>query len=226
MRGCQAVGVLGRINALFGRIGKVPNSRWIVNHDKCSVQNRGLPGPFIGLRRQVLGRFGVSGGQGPRGVVGWGVEPDLVGDRPEIRPLSFSQNPNTCPKLSGSGTMRSRLPLPMTRTDLAVPSTTRTSWTRTPWCRAAPALRSTGRAGSPGRRASTHGRTRGHNGQQPHDLALARSPRLMERGGGTRWLPVTRPAVRRAQGTDRGRSRGAGSRRGFLGCPRCVGPGG
>jgi Putative transposase len=33
---------------------------------------------------------------------------------------AFSQNPNTYPKASGSGTRRSRLPLPITRTLLAI----------------------------------------------------------------------------------------------------------
>jgi hypothetical protein len=44
----------------------------------------------------------------------------------------LSQNPNTWPNASGSGTSRSLSPLPITRTDLAVPSTNRTSETFRP----------------------------------------------------------------------------------------------
>ena len=40
---------------------KVPNSRWIVNHDSVRSRIGEFFGPLVSPRRYVSGRFGVSG---------------------------------------------------------------------------------------------------------------------------------------------------------------------
>ena len=66
---------------------------------------------------------GVNMAQFVGADTGW---PFALAKTASVRFRSFSQNPNTAPKASGKGTSRSLSPLP-TRTDLAVPSTRRTS---------------------------------------------------------------------------------------------------
>ena len=51
--------------------------------------------------------------------------PSALAKTASPRGRSLSQNPNTWANAAGSGTHRSLLPLPITRTDLAVPSTRR-----------------------------------------------------------------------------------------------------
>ena len=46
----------------------------------------GIFEPFLGPRRYVWERFGISGERGRRGRVGSGPEPDGSGDRRGIRP--------------------------------------------------------------------------------------------------------------------------------------------
>jgi hypothetical protein len=57
--------------------------------------NQGICGPFVGPRRYVSERFGVSGERGPRGRVGSGAEPDGDGDRRGIRPVGI-EGPGRC----------------------------------------------------------------------------------------------------------------------------------
>ena len=68
-----------------------------------AVWNRGIFGPFLGPRRYVSGRFGVSGERGPRGRVGSGAEADGSGDRCGIRPVRIDRRPwpLLAPKVTG-----------------------------------------------------------------------------------------------------------------------------
>jgi hypothetical protein len=81
--------------------------------EPCSV---GVPEP-VGRDRLIdAGPIEEPQQVGPHHMGDRRLAPGVLANTKSSLPLSFSQNPNTCLKLSGRGTRRSRLPLPMTRT--------------------------------------------------------------------------------------------------------------
>jgi hypothetical protein len=69
---------LGISNALFRQEVKYYWAREL-SSIRSAASDRGIIGPFLGPRRYVSGRFGVSGERGPRERVGSGAEPHESG---------------------------------------------------------------------------------------------------------------------------------------------------